>query len=110
MDALRNSRGFVNHSCPRMPKFLDTRPKQRVTKELENEKVWYENQILLNKLTKIDKRAGRLNPYRLMGKYYRPSLTHVGVNQDRHYKKVAKENSVNFHFLSSAFSHKNGVV
>jgi hypothetical protein len=66
-----------------MPPFLETRDKQRVVKELENEKVWYENQILLNKLTKIDNREGRLHPYKLIGKYFRPTLTHVGVNQDR---------------------------
>lgn len=94
MKAVRLSRGAVNQSCPKMPQFLNDRPKQRVIKELENEKVWYENQVLLNKLTKIDKKKGRLNPYKLINQYWRPSLTHFDVLNNRANRKVKRENQV----------------
>ena len=84
----------MDHHARPMPSYLKERPKQRVKKELENEKIWYENQILLNKLTKIDKRVGKLNPYFLQTKYFKPSLTHNGIINKEHLKKVKKENKV----------------
>ena len=77
-----------------MPTFLSTRQTQKVIKELENEKVWYENQLLLNKMTKIEKKKGKLNPYNLVKKYWRPSMTHVGVNTRRMERRVGRENQV----------------
>lgn len=91
---IKRTKGVIDTKGPKVPKFLRERKKQKLLKQLENEKVQKENTILMKKLQLIDKGQGKLNANRIYGRVFKPTKSHQQVNRKRMVRKIETENNV----------------
>jgi len=71
---------------------LIDRKKQKMQKKINDDKIWKDNQILLNKITNINDVPGKLNPYSIERRNFRPLKSNGSIMKERQNRKIEHEN------------------
>jgi len=89
---LGNSKPAIDNNAPKKPKFLIDRKKQKMQKKVNDDQIWHNNQILLKKITNINDNNGKLNPYSIDKRNFKPLKSNGSIMKDRQNRKIEHEN------------------
>jgi len=65
---------------------------RKCKKKINDDRVWLDNQILLKKITNINDNNGKLNPYSIEKKNFKPLKSNGSIMKERQNKKIENEN------------------